>query len=232
MLPAAAVLLGLAVLAKSLPALALAAPLGLRWRWFRDLLRVRVVGPFLLVAVPWHVLCYWRNGHDLYRTLFWQHQFGRFVSGELMHVQPWWFYLPRLPALLLPWAPLLLLLLVRREGYGDPRRLFLLLWLVLGVLLFSISKNKLPGYVLPLLPAVAALMGLGLEEARRAGAVLVCCALLLAAFRWRCRFCRQRWPKGSAMRRARCSIGCGWRRWPWRPGCGCSSGAGDGWRRC
>jgi 4-amino-4-deoxy-L-arabinose transferase-like glycosyltransferase len=180
------VLLGLAVLAKSLPPIALAAPLALRWRWWRDLVRLRVVVPFLVVALPWHVLCYLRNGRPFIDTLFVEHQFGRFTSGALLHVQPWWFYLPVLLGLLLPWSPLLLLL-TRREPYRDPRRLFLLAWFLFGLLLFSLSVNKLAGYVLPLLPAAAALMAVVLDETIEARpglarAALIVCALLLAVF--------------------------------------------------
>jgi 4-amino-4-deoxy-L-arabinose transferase-like glycosyltransferase len=182
-LPAAAAMLGLAVMAKWLVPLALAAPLALRIRWFRDLLKPRVLLPFLVVALPWYALCYARNGWPFFEEFIVRHHFGRFASGELQHIQPWWFYLPRTPGLLLPWTPLLLLLLVRGwRWYGEPRRRFLLLWALFGVALFSASMNKLPGYVLPLLPALAALMGLALDEAADARWWLAACALLLAAF--------------------------------------------------
>jgi 4-amino-4-deoxy-L-arabinose transferase-like glycosyltransferase len=180
-LPAAAAMLGFAVLAKSLPPLALAAPLALRWRWWRDLLRWRVVAPFLIVALPWHVACYARNGRVFLDTLFVQHQIGRFTSGALLHAQPWWYFLPVLLGLLLPWPPLLGLA-ARRPAWRDPRRVFLLAWFLFGLAVFSISVNKLPGYVLPLLPAVAALMAVALDEARSARPWLIGCALLLAAF--------------------------------------------------
>ena len=60
-LPASAAMFGLAVLAKGLVPLVLAAPL-LMGRHVRDWLRWRVVLPFFLVALPWYALCYWRNG--------------------------------------------------------------------------------------------------------------------------------------------------------------------------
>jgi 4-amino-4-deoxy-L-arabinose transferase-like glycosyltransferase len=51
---------------------------------------------------------------------------------------------------------------------------------------FTAAANKLPGYLLPLLPAAAALMALALDEAdaeaAHAGPWLACCALLLVAF--------------------------------------------------
>jgi 4-amino-4-deoxy-L-arabinose transferase-like glycosyltransferase len=98
-----------------------------------------------------------------------------------MHVQPWWFYLPVLAGLLLPWSPLVFLL-GRRAAYRDPRRLYLLAWVVWGMVFFTAAANKLPGYLLPLLPAAAALMGLALDEAEAAGPLLAGCAVLLVAF--------------------------------------------------
>ena len=164
-LPVAAALLGLAVLAKGPVALVLAAPLCLRFRNARDLVRPRVVAPFLVVALPWYLLCYLRNGNVFLHDFFVVHNFERFTSNALMHAQPWWFYLPVLAGLLLPWFPLLLLL-GRRAAYRDPRRLFLLAWVVFGMVFFTAATNKLPGYLLPLLPAAAALMGLALDASR------------------------------------------------------------------
>jgi len=180
-LPAAAVLIGLGVLAKSGVPLVLMLPLA--W-WGRrrigDLLRPRVVLPFLVVALPWYVACYWRNGMPFLRELFVKQQFQR-LTGVADHQQHFWYYLPVLLGLLLPWTPLALLL-VRRTLYRDPRRAFLLALVVWGVVFFSISPNKLAGYMLPLLPAAAALMGVALAEAENPRPLLACCAALLLAF--------------------------------------------------
>jgi 4-amino-4-deoxy-L-arabinose transferase-like glycosyltransferase len=180
-LPLVAALLGVAVLAKYLVAMVLALPLALRYRSLRDLLRPRVVLPFLVIPLPWYLLCYLRNGRQ-FLEVAWLHQVGRVTSDALMHGQPWWFYAPRFVALLLPWAPLLLLLISSRAAYRDPRRRFLAVWLVFGLVFFSLATNKLPGYVLPLLPAAAALMGIALDEAADARWLLAACALLLVAF--------------------------------------------------
>jgi 4-amino-4-deoxy-L-arabinose transferase-like glycosyltransferase len=181
-LPAASAMLGLAVLAKGLVPLALAAPLVLRIRWIRDLLRPRVLLPFFAVAMPWYVLCYLRNGPAFLSEFFLRQHFSRFVSSELQHVRPWWFYLVVLPALMLPWTPMLLLGIQRRAWYREPRRQFLLAWVVFGMVLFSASTNKLPGYVLPLLPAVAALAALALDELPDARPWLTASAALVIVF--------------------------------------------------
>jgi len=182
-LPAAGALLGCAALAKGLVPLALALPLALwiRPRALRLAGALRIAIPFLVVALPWYWLCYRRNGWPFIQELIVKQHFARITSASLMHPQPWWFYLPWLPLELLPWTPLLLLLL-RRGAYRDPRRRVLLAVALFGLLLFSIPVNKLAGYVLPLVPAVAALMGVALEEESDARPWLVCCGLVLVAF--------------------------------------------------
>jgi 4-amino-4-deoxy-L-arabinose transferase-like glycosyltransferase len=179
-LPAAAAMFGLAVLAKGLVPLALAAPL-VMGRHVRDWLGWRVAAPFFLVALPWYALCYWSNGWTFIHEFFVVHHFSRVTSGALMHGRPMWFYLPVLLLGLLPWTPLLGLM-ARRRIYRDQRRAFLGVWVLVVLALFSISINKLPGYILPLLPAAAAVMALGLDEVANARVWLAACGGLLVAF--------------------------------------------------
>jgi 4-amino-4-deoxy-L-arabinose transferase-like glycosyltransferase len=180
-LVAAGALLGLAVLAKGLVPLVLVLPLlwMARRRW-RGWLRPWPILAFVAVAFPWYVLCTMRNGAAFLQEFFWRHHFERFTSGSLMHQQPVWYYIPILLAGFYPWTPLLALLF-RRKFYADSSRRFLLAWLLFGFVFFSASTNKLPGYLLPLFPAAAALLGVGLAEGRKGGKwLLACCALWLA----------------------------------------------------
>jgi 4-amino-4-deoxy-L-arabinose transferase-like glycosyltransferase len=50
---------------------------------------------------------------------------------------------------------------------------------VLGLVFFSVARNKLPGYVLPLVPALAALAGIALARAKRSCWILAAAAALL-----------------------------------------------------
>lgn len=180
-LPWMAVLLGLAVLAKSGVALVLIAPLA--WwgrRHLGDLLRPRVVFPFLAVSLPWYLACYGRNGTTFVRELFLKQQFQR-LTANADHVQPVWYYSAVLLGLLLPWTPLLPAL-IRRAFYSDPRRSLLLAIVVWGMVFFTLAPNKLPGYLLPLFPPLAALMGMALAKADNARPLLALCALLLVGF--------------------------------------------------
>jgi 4-amino-4-deoxy-L-arabinose transferase-like glycosyltransferase len=172
----AGVLLGIAILAKGLVPLALFIPA----LWFlRHRIRnlALVFAAAALVATPWYVLVTLRNGRPFLEEFFWKHHFGRFLSAALEHGQPVWFYAPVLLAGLFPWTPLLGLLFKRRL-YQDRRALFLLAWLAWGFVFFSASRNKLPGYLLPLLPPLAVLMGVALASAARPQIWLALCGLL------------------------------------------------------
>jgi 4-amino-4-deoxy-L-arabinose transferase-like glycosyltransferase len=175
----AGALMGVAVLAKGLVPLVLALPLvWMARRRLGDALRPGPVLAFVLVAAPWYVLVGVRNGLPFFTDFILKHHLERFVTGGLQHVQPFWFYAPILLAGLFPWTPLLAPLF-RPSLYPDARRRFLLLWLVFGLVFFSAATNKLPGYLLPLLPACAALMGVALDECKRAGWMLALSGALL-----------------------------------------------------
>jgi 4-amino-4-deoxy-L-arabinose transferase-like glycosyltransferase len=174
---AAGFLLGIAVLAKGLVPLALAAPLA----WYARKRIVRALpaaGVFLLTAAPWYILCEMRNGRVFFDEFILKHHISRFLSPELQHVRPWWWYLPVAAGLLFPFTPAIALW-CRRRIWDEPRTQFLLVWFLFGFVFLSYSTNKLPGYLLPLAPAACALIGVTLRRERMAKPVLALSALLL-----------------------------------------------------
>ena len=179
---AAGILLGLAILAKGLVPLALFIPaLWFLRREVRHALTILAVA--ILVAAPWYVLVTARNGAAFLDVFFVQQTFGRFASRELGHQQPVWFYLPVLLGGLFPWTPFLVLLF-RKRNYADPRAAFLLSWLIWGLVFFSVFLNKLPGYLLPLLPPLAALIGAAIAAANNRSLPLLWSVSLSAALLW------------------------------------------------
>ncbi len=170
-------LLGLAVLAKAFVPLVLIVPVFLIARGKR----LQMIVACVLTAAPWHILCYLRNGSAFWDVYFWEHQVGRFLHSDLGHAQPFWYYVPVLLAGLFPWTPLVLLLGGRRSLEDERVRFLLFVFLPIGLLFFSASTNKLPAYVLPLLPAMAVVLAVALEKTRSAATWLVACSLLLAA---------------------------------------------------
>lgn len=175
--------LGVAILGKGFVPLVLFAPLFLIVRGRR----LAILGGMLLVAAPWHLLVWLRNGSAFWNDYFWKQHVARFLTPELEHVQPFWYYVPVLLAGLFPWTPLVALL-SRGQLYEDVRVRLLAGWTLYGLIFFSAARNKLPGYVLPLMPALAIIVAVALEKirGRRANAagifVTICltaCATLL-----------------------------------------------------
>jgi len=173
---AAGALLGLSILGKGFVPVALFAPLLLLARGKRTSI---ITGAFV-VAAPWHLLCLARNGEVFWNDYFWKQHIARFFTPALEHVQPFWYYLPVLLGALFPWTPLAALL-ARRGVYEDTRVRILAAWAAYGFVFFSISRNKLPGYILPLLPALAVVLAAALELPRKKNAWLAACAVMLTA---------------------------------------------------
>jgi len=156
----AGALLGVAVLAKGFVPLALFAPVWLIARRKR----LAIAGAAVLVAAPWYVLCLLRNGSAFWNEFFWKHHVQRLLSGEaLQHGQPFYYYIPVLLAGLFPWTPLAALTL-RRKTYEDVRVRFLSIWVLGVVAFFSAVPNKLPLYVLPVMPALAIILAVALDK--------------------------------------------------------------------
>jgi 4-amino-4-deoxy-L-arabinose transferase-like glycosyltransferase len=167
--------LGLAVLAKGPAALILAGGAMLLWaastrRW-RDALRLFhpiAISTFLLTCLPWYVLCARRNP-EFFRVFIIEHNFKRYLTPEFQHIQPFWYYLPITIIALLPWIFWLAWFITgegRKEG-GQQRAqiLFLAPWGFVPVLFFSLSKSKLPGYILPAVPPLGFLISLAVTRA-------------------------------------------------------------------
>ncbi len=168
--------LGFSILGKGFVPVVLFAPLLLIFRGKRW----PTVSAAILVAAPWFLLCWLRNGSAFWDDLFWKQHVARFLTPSLEHVQPYWYYIPVLLAGLFPWTPLAILL-TRRKIYDDVRVRLLAAWVVYGLLFFSVAKNKLPGYLLPLMPALAIVLAVALDKAPGKQWWLATCAAFLIA---------------------------------------------------
>ena len=124
---------------------------------------------FLAVALPWYVAVELRNP-EFFRFFILEHNLARFSRGVYHHPQPFWFFIPILLLSVMPWTLWLILAVIERarllwtEGRNafsspdDAWQLFLLIWLFVPVVFFSASQSKLPGYILPAIPAGALLV--------------------------------------------------------------------------
>jgi len=106
------------------------------------------------IAAPWYIACTWLNGVGFLREFFLNHNFNRFTTNLYGHPHPFYFYLPVLVMLTFPWTFLLISALRRRFDRNDA---LLACWIVVPMVFFSFSVSKLPGYILPVVPAIAML---------------------------------------------------------------------------
>ncbi|CAI8833460.1 Undecaprenyl phosphate-alpha-4-amino-4-deoxy-L-arabinose arabinosyl transferase 2 [Pseudomonas sp. IT-P171] len=164
---------GMGFLTKGFLAWLLPVLIALPWmiwqrRW-RELLRYGAVAIAVAIAVslPW-ALAVHAQEPDYWRFFFWHEHIRRFAGDDAQHDAPWWFYLPMLVAFSLPWAALLPSALKQAwQTRGQASIGFLLLWLLMPMLFFSLSNGKLPTYILPCLLPLALLLGNALADRLR-----------------------------------------------------------------
>jgi 4-amino-4-deoxy-L-arabinose transferase-like glycosyltransferase len=155
--------LGLAVLAKGPAAIILCGGAAFLWtlftkRW-RDAIRLfhpAAIAAFCATALPWYIIVAGRNP-DFFRIFIIEHNFKRYLTPEFQHIQPFWFYVPILLAAFMPWTIGVLAALVDTRSRSQLDAFFLSLGLF-TVLFFTISRSKLPGYILPAVLSLAWLL--------------------------------------------------------------------------
>ncbi len=131
---------------------------------------------FCGAALPWYIAVQGRNP-QFFREFILQHNLARFSSNLYHHPEPFWYYLPVMLLALAPWTVLVLAALARtvRVWWGERKTVsepdlelqfsvFTICWLMVPVVFFSLSRSKLPGYILPAVPAGAVLLGEYLRE--------------------------------------------------------------------
>jgi 4-amino-4-deoxy-L-arabinose transferase-like glycosyltransferase len=160
----------------------------LSWRSpSRGLLLSLLWGPVVSVAAAstWYLPMYARHGWEFIDEFFLQHHFARFTSNKYQHPQPFHFYFWVLPLMTIPWLPLFFAglwkavpAIIQRDKLGTkidasarsvsadllvsstPLILFSLSWIAVPLVFFSFSGSKLPGYILPAVPATVLLTSL------------------------------------------------------------------------
>jgi 4-amino-4-deoxy-L-arabinose transferase-like glycosyltransferase len=158
---------------------------------------------FFVIVLPWYLAVQHRVP-QFFRVFFLEHNLERFGTNLYQHSQPFWYYIPVFLLATLPWTVFTLPALVEtgRSAFKRLRQVpatstepteeddgltsFLFIWTLVPVVFFSISRSKLPGYILPAIPAAALLTADYLHRAQAISRLKVAlhallCALLLVA---------------------------------------------------
>src|SRR5262249_4152791 len=130
-----------------------------------------------------------KYGREFIDEFFIGHHFQRYLSNKYRHPQPFYFFPLVTLAGGFPWSFCLVFSLVKARvrrlfklwcpASSDPissepisserdpvarLNLFLRLWIIAPILFFSFSGSKLPGYILPIFPAIALIVGRELDR--------------------------------------------------------------------
>ncbi|WP_449369938.1 glycosyltransferase family 39 protein [Thiomonas sp.] len=149
------------------------------WKLWTRLYIVSGLLIFLAIAAPWFIWVQVRNP-EFFDYFFIYQQFTRFLTDKLHRPGAWWYFFPILILGVLPWLGSLVPALwrgalqpaQRGAAFGDARgrtlhaQGMLVIWAVFIFAFFSISKSKLPSYILPIFPALALLIADYLDRAR------------------------------------------------------------------
>ena len=136
--------------------------------WFAGL--AAGIGLGAAIARAWALPAASAGGEAYGNAIFWGQTAGR-VEDSFAHGRPWWWYLPLLPAMLLPWAvwpPLW------RGGIAWPGRFdwqirLAIVWFLPAFVAFSLISGKQPHYMIPLLPPLALMAAHRLADVRWIG---------------------------------------------------------------
>lgn len=122
---------------------------------------------FCAIALPWYFAMQLRHPVFFHEFII-EHNLGRFSHNLYHHTEPFWYYLPVMALALAPWTIFVFAAFVQpvrvwwssrklhSAGPPDAGHRFSFYagcWLVAPLVFFSFSQSKLPGYILPAIPA-------------------------------------------------------------------------------
>lgn len=118
---------------------------------------------FCAIAAPWYVAVQIKNP-EFVRVFILEHNLARFGTNLYHHPEPFWYFLPVTLIGLIPWTVFVVASWTEtiRVWWAERQQMlasedalnaFLVIWLIVPVVFFSFSKSKLPGYIVPALPA-------------------------------------------------------------------------------
>ncbi len=159
------------LLGPGMPAVAvfIFAALSGEWDLLKRLLNWRGILLFVLLCAPWVIWVSLVNP-DFFHFFFIEQHLGRLLTNRYQRSEPIYFYLWLVPAALFPWVAALPWAVGNTwpgAGWRTPGRrpwLFAVCWFVFFFLLLSASRSKMLHYALPMLPALALLLGRALGQ--------------------------------------------------------------------
>ncbi len=133
-------------------------------RWYAALAGATALGA--AIGLAWAIPAARAGGHEYGTAILWRQTAGR-ILHSFAHRRPWWWYLPFLPAMALPYAawPDAWRHWAAAARSRDAGSRFCGVWILFTVAIFSAISGKQIYYILPVLPALALLLACGVARA-------------------------------------------------------------------
>jgi 4-amino-4-deoxy-L-arabinose transferase-like glycosyltransferase len=132
---------------------------------------------FVIVIAPW-VIAVERVVPDFLHYVLVTETAQRLTTGALKRTGPPWYFIPYLIGGGLPWS---IVAIANWRRTRDRETVFLLLWILVPFVFFSLSQSKRPQYIVPLMPGLALLVARDLRLRAAAIVLAVFGAIVIAA---------------------------------------------------
>ncbi len=104
---------------------------------------------FLAMLLPWLWLVYQDQGIGFFKGFFIDHNLSRFTATKEGHGGVWYYYLLVFPLIILPFSGGLFRPFTHYKTlFKKPLTAFLFIWLLVVIVIFSLSNTQLPHYVM------------------------------------------------------------------------------------
>jgi 4-amino-4-deoxy-L-arabinose transferase-like glycosyltransferase len=172
-------LIGVSVLGKGPPGIGMAGAICFfyliltgRWRLLGRLEIPRGVLITAIIAVPWHLAMWFKDGRAWFKEYFLYHMLDRVGKGAHGEKGTFDYYSSILGVGMWPWIALLpaalVAILAMRQTQDSGRhnhvRLIVGIWAVVGTALFAFTTTKFHHYILPVVPALGILIAFWLDD--------------------------------------------------------------------
>jgi len=152
----------------------------------RDLKILKGFIIFIVITLPWYLAVSLITKGDFAKDFFFYHNIARFSQSFEGHSGSIFYYIGILLIGFYPWSSFLPNSLINsfRSIKEDKKSVFLIVWLLVPFILFSIAKTKLPNYIFPVMVPASILVGKIWEEKNNTSAgififIFITCILSL-----------------------------------------------------
>lgn len=116
--------------------------------WIKSVFDLKGLALFFLIAAPWYIAEYLKEGEAFINGFILKHNLERFHTSFEGHKGSFFYYVPVIFIGLLPFSAVVFNYLVNIKKYFNDLIVFLLIWFLFVFVFFSFSGTKLPHYVI------------------------------------------------------------------------------------